>query len=79
MNTTLVDLVSEVISNGDDSHHFRESAAEAIMYVAAWLHEEGFWQASSVLKGEVHDQLIKERDIKDSMQHQIFHPAGHNG
>jgi len=57
MNQPLIDYVSVVISNGDDAHHFRESAGEAIMYVAAWLHEEGFWQAAKVLKSEVHDQL----------------------
>ena len=62
MDISLLDCVSEVISNGDDAQHFRESAGEAIMYVAAWLHEEGFWQAAKVLKSEVHDQLLRGKD-----------------
>jgi hypothetical protein len=53
MNQPLINYIAEVISNGDDAHHFRESAAEAIMYVAAWLHEEGFWQAASVLSDQI--------------------------
>jgi hypothetical protein len=57
MNLPLIDYVSEVISNGDDAHHFKDTAGEAIMYVAAWLQEEGFWQAANVLKSEVHDHL----------------------
>lgn len=62
MAITLLDSVSEIISNGDNAHHFREFAGEAIMYVAAWLNEEGFRQAANVLQSEVLDQLLSGKD-----------------
>ena len=50
---TLLDTISEVINNGDDSYYSRESALEGICYVASWLRAEGFWQAADVLISEV--------------------------
>jgi len=32
------------------------------MYTAAWLQEEGFWQAASVLRGELSDNPSNESD-----------------
>jgi hypothetical protein len=49
----LIDTISEIISNGDDSQHFRDSALEGICYIAAWLREEGFQAAADVLISEV--------------------------
>jgi hypothetical protein len=65
MKLPLIDYVAEVISNGDDAYHFRDEAGEAILYVAAWLHEEGFWQAANVLKSDVHDQLTSGEDLSN--------------
>ncbi|MBU6184921.1 MAG: hypothetical protein KGQ16_00540 [Cyanobacteria bacterium REEB444] len=50
---TLLDTITEVISNGDDAHHFRETALEAVCYAASWLRKEGFWQAADVLITEI--------------------------
>lgn len=50
---TLLDTITEVISNGDDAHHFRETALEAVCYAASWLRKEGFWQAADVLINEI--------------------------
>jgi hypothetical protein len=52
---TLLDTIIELISNGDDGYHFRDTALESICYVAAWLRDEGFWQAADVLITEVND------------------------
>jgi hypothetical protein len=49
----LLDTITEVISNGDDAHHFRETALEAVCYAASWLRKEGFWQAADVLIDEI--------------------------
>jgi hypothetical protein len=57
---TLLDTVTEVISNGDDAHHFRDSALEGISYVAAWLRDEGFWQAADVLITEVNGDYPRQ-------------------
>lgn len=50
---TLLDTITEVISNGDDAHHFRETALEAVCYAASWLRRECFWQAADVLIDEI--------------------------
>jgi hypothetical protein len=54
---TLLDTIIELISNGDDDddYRFRDTALESICYVAAWLRDEGFWQAADVLITEVND------------------------
>lgn len=53
VEVSLLDIVSEVISNGDDAHYFRETALETLCYAASWLRKEGFWQAADVLISEV--------------------------
>ena len=50
---TFLDTITEVISNGDDAHHFRKTALEAVCYAASWLRKEGFWQAADVLITEI--------------------------
>ena len=52
---TLLDTIAELISNGDDAHHFRETALEAVCYTASWLRKEGFWQAADVLITKIND------------------------
>lgn len=53
MDQPLLVYLNTVISDGDDAHDFTALSKECIMYTAAWLHEEGFWQAASVLRAEL--------------------------
>jgi len=61
-NQPLLVYLNTIISDGDDAHDFTALSKECIMYTAAWLQEEGFWQAASVLRGELSDNPSNESD-----------------
>ena len=49
----LVERVAEIISNGDDGHHWSDEARAAILAVAEWLESHNWFPAACWLREEV--------------------------